>query len=480
MNVIQRALPFLLLALCVAAFAAPFVVGFSSGQSPLAIPRLSNDVKPSCDTYEPNSNMYATCRLEIISKETIFSDEPITCDNMYVYEDNCLHLQTVQKARMTKDPSACTAIGPTFGNQPTSEFAMCIGQFPGSNEWKKGCAAIEESVRGYGNVAGNTTSILVRSRCLTKDTADIQYPGSGNGHSPFDRYGDTYKAHSEALGRDGIYNPYAPAWFDELRGWTKKDYDYLKSIGADPNATDDFGRTALVLEIQERLYLNDYIDQNFDNLPRAKQPAAAEKGVENMKLLIGVGTDPRKEDILHLSAIDYASQLRNDIFRQKALEVLGGASAASASESGWMRFDKASYGFSFMYPDYLVPGSPEYSGATWISFHRRDDPLGLAPVSVIIGETNVPLSTESQSPIYDSCVKGKQWLVGVIGEKMELKLSKEDVNGTAIELLSQVVDGKIEAAFLLARSGGSCYVIRAMGPGYGNDGMGVADFTKIG
>ena len=79
---------------------------------------------------------------------------------------------------------------------------------------------------------------------------------------------------------------HSPVWFDRLRGLTKNDFDYLKSIDANPNTVDDLGRTALILEIQERLYLNDYLVHNFNTLPKKEQSSASEEAVRTAKLLI--------------------------------------------------------------------------------------------------------------------------------------------------------------------------------------------------
>lgn len=77
----------------------------------------------------------------------------------------------------------------------------------------------------------------------------------------------------------------APAWFDELRTLTRKDFEYLKSINFDPNSSDTYGRTALIIEIQDRLYLNDNLIHDFNKLPIEQQEGFAEKAVQTVRLL---------------------------------------------------------------------------------------------------------------------------------------------------------------------------------------------------
>ncbi|HEY4527066.1 MAG TPA: ankyrin repeat domain-containing protein [Candidatus Paceibacterota bacterium] len=408
-----------------------------------------------CSAYTLDTHMYASCKLGQYQKEGIYGTEPISCENMYVYGDSCRGLQVTQRALQAKDPAICDEIAPTTGT-PSGRYALCVGHFPNSPQWSKGCNQIQSLISSNGSVGGNMSDMLITGRCLTTQNADLSLSGSGKGKDPFDRYGVAYKEHYRTLNRTDFYSPRSPAWFEKLRSWTKKDYDYLTSIGADPNAVDDFGRTALILEIQDRLYLNDYLIHNFDDLPKEQQTAAAEEAVQTMKLLIEFGTDPKKEDILHLSALDYASQIRNDVFREKALEVLSGNSATD----GWSRFDKSSYGFSLEYPDSLVSNNPEKDseGTTWISFSNREAHSSTA-LSVIIGTTNTPLNSSSQTPIYDSCLKGKHWL-GYSGENIELKHSKFTNADTSVEHLKEFSGRSLVAELLAARSGDTCYILR--------------------
>ena len=252
-----------------------------------------------CSIYTPNTHMYASCKLREIASKTIYSNESISCENMYVYGDKCKRLQIVQEAIQKDDSKKCTKL---YTKRNGAEFALCISQFMNSNEWIDGCKKLNRNT-------SNNSYYLVSSKCLTSSNVNITLPGSIKGPSNFDYY--NYKSPH-----------YSPAWFDQLRVLAKSDFDYLKNINANPNLTDDYGRTALIIEIQERLYLNDSLIHDFDSLSKKEQPRAAEKATETMKLLIEFGVDPNKKDQIDKSAIDYAQDIKNDIFREKALNIL--------------------------------------------------------------------------------------------------------------------------------------------------------------
>ena len=82
----------------------------------------------SCSIYTPNTHMYASCKLEEITSKTIYSNDPISCDNMYVYSDSCKRLQLIQEAIKNKDSNMCGKINTLdSGLSGTySQYALCI------------------------------------------------------------------------------------------------------------------------------------------------------------------------------------------------------------------------------------------------------------------------------------------------------------------------------------------------------------------
>jgi ankyrin repeat protein len=225
---------------------------------------------------------------------------------MYVYGNSCKALQYLQEAIKNRDPKVCTTIN-TNMSWSISEYMKCIGEFPNTPEWSEGCQNMKKRIGENSTLGGNFSYFLIAGKCLNEKNVNIVFPGSIHG-----KYNNYLSTESYT----------APVWFDRLRGLTKENFDYLKKIWADPNTVDSLGRTALILEIQERLYLNDYLIHNFDSMSKEQQPMASKKAVETAKLLIEFWVDPSIQDSLGKSAIDYASQIKNEIFRKTMLEVL--------------------------------------------------------------------------------------------------------------------------------------------------------------
>ncbi len=425
----------------------------------------------SCDSYTKNTYNYGNCKLQEYSTKTVYTSDPIDCSEMYVYADDCARLQIVQRAIKTKESNLCNSL------QDTNQFPLCIGQFPDTAVWEQGCKTVMDTVLTKGNFAPQ----LVTGRCLTRANANLTVSRSGLGRI-FDSWGeyeDSYRQHYAELGRtNDIYAPQAPVWFTNWGTLDSDTADYLTSINADPNNTDDFGRTAAVLFVEHLSYL---VSNRIDQFAPDEQGAAVDKELEPLKILIRFGVDPEKKDIMQLSAADYASRIENDILRRGVLDLFGSGSTNSRiSFAGWTRFDQPTYGFAFMYPDSLVLGRSvdDYTGARWVSFNNRDEPLS-SVVSVIVSSTSTQLKSTSNYPLYDNCVVGRQLLVSFPNQQMTPSILRLTRNGAPLERLTQKVDGEVQADFLIAKTDDTCIVIRAMGPGYGKDGVNLGDIDKM-
>jgi len=286
---------------------------YIKGEIPVAIVADYINENTNCDSYDKNTNSYATCKIGQYTTEGIYKSGLLDCSNMYVYDKDCLHLQVVQSAIAKQDSNLCNSL------KDTNQFPICIGQFPQSSVWQSGCAAIMSKVL---NESRNLESQIIAGRCLTQANADLTVPRSDFGRlsNSWSKYEVPYKENYIKLKRTtDIYSPQAPVWFTNWGEIDKKTTDYLKSIHADPNNTDDFGRTALVLFINHLSYL---VDSTVSQLPERQQPQVIEKELEPLKILIDFGVDPSKRDLIGKNSFDHAQEIDNELLRKRVIEIM--------------------------------------------------------------------------------------------------------------------------------------------------------------
>ncbi len=267
----------------------------------------------NCDAFEKDTHNYASCKLAQYASEGIYKRESLDCTDMYVYDDDCARLQAIQRARVNEDSSVCKSL------HGTNQFPLCIAQFPQSAVWKSACDEIMNRVL---KESGNFAPQLVVGRCLTRENANLTVSRSGLGRL-FDSWGEyevPYKENYLSLQRTtSIHSPHAPVWFTEWGAIDEQTTKYLESINANPNNTDDFGRTALVLFMNHLSYL---VDGTVSQLPTRQQPQVVEKELAPLRALIAFGVNPSQRDLIGKNAFDHAQEIQNDVLRDKVIEIM--------------------------------------------------------------------------------------------------------------------------------------------------------------
>ena len=271
-----------------------------------------------CDFYEkmPFGNQYELCKLRYYENKQIYTSDPIDCSIMSedypLLIESCTHLQTVQTAIQTRNSDSCSLV------EGTLHYPLCIGQFPQTKVWEKGCAVITRQVM----VEGKPADALVGGRCLTGANANLVLPRSTMGYGQCGEWKHTeagYDRVCERLDAAGNYSmPPAPVWFTSSGILSERDVAYLTGIGVNPNATDAFGRTMLVIFMRNMWQL----DSGIEFLPAEQLPAIVERELEPLKRLLNLGVDPNIEDATERNAFEHAQEIENEVLRARILELL--------------------------------------------------------------------------------------------------------------------------------------------------------------
>lgn len=141
-----------------------------------------------------------------------------------------------------------------------------------------------------------------------------------------------------------------------------------------------------------------------------------------------------------------------------ALATNGGR--VNKSPDDWVTYTDTSAEFSLSYPDTLLPKSTTgAAGEKYVRFYANNDP-DIPSISVTVAPAVRQSEPQLEAPLYRSCTG--QALIGVVDFQ-----SRNLSRGVMTErFLDKNSDGMTGNYIFVARNGDSCYIIRAIGPGY--------------